>query len=140
MNTSTNNHNNTSGTTKTTNKSDGEQDVIKSDNSPEGTDEDTRAGALTSKAFSNNVNSASQYHNDNSEVEDDSEPNYSDAISNNQSDENHFSSSKSSIDVSFYHLHCNFKLILIILGGRYRSSKAESQKGGCKKAISRTKE
>lgn len=136
--TSTNN-NNTSGTT-TTNKSDGEQDAVKSDISPEGTDEDTRAGALTSKAFSNNVNNASQYHNDNSEVEE-SDQNDSEDVISNQSDNQHFSSSKSSIDVSFLGSLNFFKLNLNKCSGRrYRRSKAEGSKGGCKETNGRTKE
>lgn len=98
--TSTNNNNNTSTTTTTTNKSDGEQDITKSDNSPEGTDEDTRAGALTSKT--NNVaKEASQYHNEeNSDSDSDQNADDSDVLSNYQSDNQQFSSSKSSIDVS----------------------------------------
>ncbi|KAG5676207.1 hypothetical protein PVAND_006056 [Polypedilum vanderplanki] len=94
--------NNTSRNENSTSKSDVERDISKSDHisSAEGTDEDTRTGAISSKSINNN---ASQYHNDvdqtdsdqENEKDDDAEED-SDAISN-QSD-NQFSSSKSSID------------------------------------------
>lgn len=93
--------NNTSRNDNSTSKSDVERDLSKSDNntSPEGTDEDTRTGAISSKAN----NAASQYHNDEDDSDSDQENNHhededddSDALSN-QSD-NQFSSSKSSID------------------------------------------
>ena len=76
-------------------KSINEQETSKSElnnTSPEGTDEDTRTGAIISNK------SASQYHNDNSE-ESEHRGEDSDVISN-QSDNQQYSSSKSSIDVS----------------------------------------
>lgn len=109
-------------TTNNTSKG-SKSEAVKSDNSsPEGTDEDTRTGAITS-----NNNSASQYHNDNGTEESEQEED-SDAISNN-SDNQQFSSSKSSIDVrsrpQFIRIDAfaNFKSLL---GGRRSSCKTES--------------
>lgn len=80
--------------------------IAKSDNtSPDGTDEDTRTGAITSS------NNASQYHNDNGT--EDSDPEDSDAISNHSDQQ--FSSSKSSIDVSCTTFHWIFLLQRLIL-------------------------
>lgn len=62
--------------------------------SHDGSDDETRTGAITS-----NNNTASQYHNDNGT--EDSDPDDSDAISKH-SDNHEFSSSKSSIDVSLW--------------------------------------
>ncbi|KAL7044593.1 hypothetical protein ACKWTF_001993 [Chironomus riparius] len=78
---------------KSLSKSINEHETSKSEvnnTSPEGTDEDTRTGAIISNK------SASQYHNDNSE-ESEHRGEESDVLSN-QSDNQQYSSSKSSID------------------------------------------
>lgn len=98
-------------------KSDGDHVNKSDDSSPDGTDEDTRTGAITSN------NAASQYHHDdNGNATDDSDQDDdSDALSN-QSDNQAFSSSKSSIDVSLNRLakpaELKKKSFFLFLGGR----------------------
>ena len=105
---------------KSTSKSINEQETSKSElnnTSPEGTDEDTRTGAITSNK------NASQYHNDNSD-ESDHRDEESDAISN-QSGNQQYSSSKSSIDVSlnyFFNIFIQKFNRVVFIGRRYCSS------------------